>query len=73
LFCFCFDSALLLLRTGALKQWVDNQHKYDNYFCVVDMHAITNMHDKARLRQETLEAAAMYIAAGGMRVWYGVM
>jgi tryptophanyl-tRNA synthetase len=64
----CVHSLTLLfflaIRVGALKQWVDNQHKYDNYFCVVDLHAITNMHDKTRLRQETLEAAAMYIAAG---------
>lgn len=58
---FCL---LVYMYKGALKQWVDNQHKYDNYFCVVDLHAITNMHDKTRLRQETLEAAAMYIAAG---------
>lgn len=28
------------------------------------MHAITNLHDKTRLRRETLASAAMYIAAG---------
>ena len=54
----------LVVEAGALKQWVDNQHKYDNYFCVVDLHAITNNHDKNRLRRESIEAAAMYIAAG---------
>lgn len=49
---------------GAIRQWVINQEIYDNYFCVVDMHAITMPHDPKRLRQETLQSAAMYLAAG---------
>ena len=49
---------------GAVKQWVANQDLYDNYFCVVDLHAITMPHDPKKLRQETLQAAAMYIACG---------
>lgn len=49
---------------GAIRQWVANQDSYDNYFCVVDLHAITVPHDPKRLRQETLSAAAMYIASG---------
>ena len=49
---------------GAIRQWVANQDSYDNYFCVVDLHAITAPHDPKRLRQETLQAAAMYLAAG---------
>ena len=49
---------------GALKQWVELQHDYDCFYCVVDLHAITVEQDPAELRQKTRESAAMYIAAG---------
>lgn len=49
---------------GAIRQWVAYQEDYDNFFCVVDLHAITAPHDPKKLRQETLAAAAMYIACG---------
>jgi len=49
---------------GAIKQWVNFQDNYDCYFCVVDLHALTVPQDPKKLRQETLQAAAMYIAAG---------
>jgi tryptophanyl-tRNA synthetase len=26
---------------GALKNWVEIQDQYDNFFCIVDLHAIT--------------------------------
>lgn len=49
---------------GAIRQWVEYQDTYDNYFCVVDLHAITMPHDPKKLKQETLQSAAMYIACG---------
>jgi tryptophanyl-tRNA synthetase len=49
---------------GALRQWVKYQDMYDNYFCVVDLHAITLPHDPARLASDTRQAAAMYLACG---------
>ena len=49
---------------GALKQWVEVQHDYDCFYCVVDLHAITVEQDPGELRQKTRESAAMYIAAG---------
>ncbi|EKU20762.1 tryptophanyl-tRNA synthetase, partial [Nannochloropsis gaditana CCMP526] len=49
---------------GAIRQWVKNQDEYESFFCVVDLHAITAPHDPKRLRQETIEAAALYLAAG---------
>eukprot|EP01031_Cornospumella_fuschlensis_P035550 gene35550-43109_t len=49
---------------GAIKQWVDFQNDYESFFCVVDLHAITVPQDPKKLRQETLQAAATYIAAG---------
>ena len=54
----------LNINTGAIRQWVANQDIYDNYFCVVDLHAITVPQDPKKLEQETLQAAAMYIASG---------
>jgi tryptophanyl-tRNA synthetase len=49
---------------GALRQWVIEQHDYQAYFCIVDMHAITVPQDPAHLRQKTREVAAIYIASG---------
>jgi tryptophanyl-tRNA synthetase len=49
---------------GAIKRWVDEQEKYDNYFCIVDLHAITVYQDPKKLRQFTRELAAFYFAAG---------
>ena len=72
---------------GAIRQWVDFQNKemkdddgnvvpVENFFCVVDLHAITMPHDPKELRESTLSSAALYIAAGklyrGRERVYGV-
>lgn len=49
---------------GALKNWVKLQEKYECYFCVVDLHAITVRQEPAKLRKKTLELLSIYIAAG---------
>jgi tryptophanyl-tRNA synthetase len=49
---------------GAIRQWVTNQDQYENFFCVVDLHAITAPHDPKKLKEDTLSAAAMYLACG---------
>lgn len=49
---------------GAIRQWVKNQDDYDNFFCVVDLHAITAPHNPKQLADDTLQAAAMYLACG---------
>ena len=36
----------------------------ENFFCVVDLHAITVPQDPAELEESTLASAALYIAAG---------
>lgn len=51
-------------QLGAIKQWVNFQHTYDSYFCVVDLHAITVPQDPIALRRDSLQTAAMYIASG---------
>jgi hypothetical protein len=60
---------------GAIRQWVDFQDverkdedgnviPTENFFCVVDLHAITMPHDPSELRESSLSSAALYIAAG---------
>jgi tryptophanyl-tRNA synthetase len=49
---------------GALKNWVALQDQGENLFCVVDLHAITQLQDPATLTRSTREIAAAYIAAG---------
>ncbi|HLA97917.1 MAG TPA: tryptophan--tRNA ligase [Anaerolineales bacterium] len=49
---------------GAMRRWVAEQHQKENYFCIVDMHAITVPQDPHRLRRLTRELAAVYLAVG---------
>jgi tryptophanyl-tRNA synthetase len=49
---------------GAIRNWVDLQDSHDTFFCVVDLHAITVPHDPARLAEDTLSTAALYLACG---------
>ena len=49
---------------GALRNWARDQDKFENYFCIVDLHALTQHPDPDRLRSLTLELAAMYMACG---------
>jgi len=49
---------------GALRRWVLQQDAKANYFCIVDMHAITEPQDPEQLRRRTFEAVAVYLAAG---------
>jgi tryptophanyl-tRNA synthetase len=49
---------------GAIRNWVTLQDSHDTFFCVVDLHAITVPHDPARLAEDTLTTAALYLACG---------
>lgn len=49
---------------GAIRNWVECQSQYDNFFCVVDLHAITVPHNPATLAQDTYSIAALYLACG---------
>ncbi|CAM9298621.1 unnamed protein product [Ascophyllum nodosum] len=49
---------------GSIKQWVDNQDKFENFFFVVDLHAITVPQDPKQLKLGVFNAAATYLAAG---------
>ncbi len=49
---------------GAVKGWVERQEEKDNYFCVVDLHALTVTPDPIELRKQTRELAAILFACG---------
>jgi tryptophanyl-tRNA synthetase len=49
---------------GALRNWARDQDRFENYFCIVDLHALTQHPDPDRLRALTLELAALYMACG---------
>jgi tryptophanyl-tRNA synthetase len=49
---------------GAVKRWAAEQDRNENIFCLVDMHALTLPQDPATLRAQTLETAAILLAAG---------
>lgn len=49
---------------GAIKNWVDLQHDYDCYFCVVDLHALTVPQVAKDLRKNSLESFITLLAAG---------
>ena len=48
----------------AIKNWVASQPKYNNIFCIVDMHAITMPQEPKILKAKTQEVAALLFAAG---------
>lgn len=67
---------------GAIRQWVKFQDEEcepvvdeengveimtENFFCVVDLHAITMPHDPTELEESTLASAALYLAAGELK------
>ena len=49
---------------GAVRHWASDQHEHDSFFCVVDLHAITQELEPAVLRAKTIEVAAILLAAG---------
>lgn len=49
---------------GAMKQFVELQHEYNCFFCIVDQHAITVPQDPQTLRKNIRSLAALYLAFG---------
>ncbi len=49
---------------GAIRNWVKLQAEFDCIFCIVDMHAITVWQDPTKLKHQTREITAGYLAAG---------
>ncbi|MBN1992686.1 MAG: tryptophan--tRNA ligase [Anaerolineae bacterium] len=49
---------------GAIKNWVAQQGKYHNVFCIVDLHALTVPQDPAQLYRAIRQVALLYLACG---------
>jgi len=49
---------------GAVVNWVELQTRYDCFFCVVDLHAITARYEPAALAERTREMALGLLASG---------
>ncbi|HUK21516.1 MAG TPA: tryptophan--tRNA ligase [Gemmatimonadales bacterium] len=49
---------------GAVQNWVRLQSQHECFFCVVDLHAITQPYEAGTLAQRTLEMSVGLLAAG---------
>ncbi|HJR24979.1 MAG TPA: tryptophan--tRNA ligase [Acidimicrobiales bacterium] len=49
---------------GAIRRWVEDQHAYDAFYCVVDLHAVTLPQDPEELRRRTRDVVVLLAAAG---------
>jgi tryptophanyl-tRNA synthetase len=49
---------------GAIKNYVSMQEDYDCVYCIVDIHALTTLETTKDLKQNTLEMALDWLAAG---------
>jgi tryptophanyl-tRNA synthetase len=49
---------------GATRHWAAEQDKYDNIFCIVDLHAITIQQDPKVLKAKIREVTGLLLAAG---------
>ena len=49
---------------GALRPWVADQHDHEAFYCVVDLHALSQDYDPAVLADRTVAAAALLLAVG---------
>jgi tryptophanyl-tRNA synthetase len=50
---------------GAIRNWVHYQEQaLENYFCIVDLHALTTVEETQNLTDHTRMVAAAYLAAG---------
>jgi tryptophanyl-tRNA synthetase len=49
---------------GAIRNWVDQQADFDNVFCIVDLHALSQVTSRASLRANILDLANVLLASG---------
>ena len=49
---------------GAFKGWVDRQEEKENFFCIVDLHALTVPQEPEQLKEQTRSLAAILFASG---------
>jgi tryptophanyl-tRNA synthetase len=49
---------------GAIRNWAAQQDQYDNIFCIVDLHALSQTTPQDSLRANTISLANVLLAAG---------
>ncbi|MCJ8341262.1 MAG: tryptophan--tRNA ligase [Cetobacterium sp.] len=49
---------------GAMKQFIDNQDKYEGFYFVADYHSLTSLTDPKSLRENSLNIVLDYLALG---------
>ena len=49
---------------GAVTNWVEDQHRADSFYCVVDLHALTVPGPPGALEAQTLDLATALLACG---------
>src|SRR5580700_7951991 len=49
---------------GAVRWWVEDQRQGDCFYCVVDLHALTEPGEPDKLREATITLATTLLAAG---------
>lgn len=50
---------------GVLKNWIELQHKYECFFCVVDWHALTTHYEDPRIIEQSVHDMVLdWLAAG---------
>lgn len=49
---------------GALRNWVALQREYESFFCIVNLHALTQRQDPKLLAEKTRELTRLYLAVG---------
>ncbi|MBT3865077.1 tryptophan--tRNA ligase [Candidatus Peregrinibacteria bacterium] len=49
---------------GAMKQHIEMQKNYEAYLFIADLHALTTVRDPEKMRAQTLDLAASYLALG---------
>lgn len=49
---------------GALLPWKKIQHQYDCIYCIVDQHAVTSYQDPKKLKNQTFDTLALFLACG---------
>ena len=49
---------------GAVRNWVRQQDEHEAFYCIVDLHALTQPWDPEELRSRTVSTAALLVACG---------
>lgn len=49
---------------GTMRHWSNMQNKYECLYCIADLHALTTINKKKKIKNEILDTLALYLACG---------